>query len=464
MLKHSRDGLSKNWSVERSLKPFYRGGKVALMGGSGEIAESSESPDGPVRRLACMNSGNLSILPASYEPPFDELLEELDEGDDEILSFTPNPVKENEVVVAMKSNLLIHWDYVAKKKLRSIRGHVMPVLALDYDGTGTLVSSGSADRSVRVWDIPRGHCTHVFREHTDIVTLVRFHPDPKKLWLVSAADDCTVCIFDLYSKQVKYRFTEHVGPVTAVSFMHDAAFLVSAGRDKVLNFYSLASGQHEKTVAVMDELSSVEVLNSEHSRSVLGGEAGSKKGSKGGEDVAFVTAGRKGVLHVYRVSVDKKGKFQGCASYRTVEPGPVANSERAGKDQDIGLQSVSSLVYSERDGRLFVVTVDSNFLVYTLGAEAPADPLQMPVVQLMGCNEEILALSMFPVSAVQSAVPEPKTENDEGLSGASRPEMRVAVAVNSPQVRLVSTADGFSFKPLNGHVDIVMSLAVSPDG
>ena len=62
---------------------------------------------------------------------------------------------------------------------------------------GTLIATGSADRTVRVWDVERGYCTHNFREHTDIVQSVYFHPDPNRLLLFSCSEDNTVRIFDL---------------------------------------------------------------------------------------------------------------------------------------------------------------------------------------------------------------------------------------------------------------------------
>ena len=46
------------------------------------------------------------------------------------------------------------------------QGHRAPVADLAVDGSGGLLASGSADRSVRVWDVDRGYCTHAFEGHT----------------------------------------------------------------------------------------------------------------------------------------------------------------------------------------------------------------------------------------------------------------------------------------------------------
>ena len=134
----------------------------------------------------------------------------------------------------------------------------MPVLDMAYDPSGTLIATGSADRTVRVWDIPRGHCTHVFREHSDLVNLVKFHPDGKKLLLYSASEDMTICVYSLRQKKCIHRFTDHVNPPTGLAFTESCRLVVSVGRDKVLNLYGAEDNSLVKTVAVMDELESVQ--------------------------------------------------------------------------------------------------------------------------------------------------------------------------------------------------------------
>ena len=51
-------------------------------------------------------------------------------------------------------------------KRHRAQGHRAPVADLAVDGSGGLLASGSADRSVRIWDVDRGYCTHAFEGHT----------------------------------------------------------------------------------------------------------------------------------------------------------------------------------------------------------------------------------------------------------------------------------------------------------
>jgi WD40 repeat protein len=62
-----------------------------------------------------------------------------------------------------------------------LQAHDAPVTVMALDPSGGLLATASADRSVLVWDVDGGFCTHAFRGHKGIVTSVEFHPDPRRL-------------------------------------------------------------------------------------------------------------------------------------------------------------------------------------------------------------------------------------------------------------------------------------------
>jgi WD40 repeat protein len=60
------------------------------------------------------------------------------------------------IVVATSRFLLHHYTYTSSSdndefvKIRTIKGHQMPILTMEYDSTGTLVATGSADKTIKV--------------------------------------------------------------------------------------------------------------------------------------------------------------------------------------------------------------------------------------------------------------------------------------------------------------------------
>jgi U3 small nucleolar RNA-associated protein 13 len=138
-----------------------------------------------------------------------------------------------ELVVATSKFTLRHWIWKEKKCTKNIKAHRMPILCMEYDPTGTLIATGSADRIVRVWNILKGYCTHSFTGHSDIVRTVMFHPHASQLHLFSTSDDSSIHCYDLKKQACIAIWKEHVALPTQLAISGDGQFLASAGRDKV---------------------------------------------------------------------------------------------------------------------------------------------------------------------------------------------------------------------------------------
>ena len=147
--------------------------------------------------------------------------------------FALNPTKPNEIAIAMKSGLLKLYDLFTHATVRVMRAHSMPILTIAYDPSGTLVATGSADKSIKVWDMEQGHCTHIFKDHSDVVQRVYFHPVRNDLRLFSSGDDNTVRIYDLHDSACVAAFKDHMSLPTALAVAENGHILVTGGRDKV---------------------------------------------------------------------------------------------------------------------------------------------------------------------------------------------------------------------------------------
>ena len=110
----------------------------------------------------------------------------------------------------------------------------MPVTAMATDTSGTLFATGSADTTVRVWDLHKGYCTHSFRDHSGVIRHVGFIGDVNNLRLVSCSEDLTCRIFDLIDSKCIGTIKEHLSLPTDFALSNDGYTLVTCGRDKVL--------------------------------------------------------------------------------------------------------------------------------------------------------------------------------------------------------------------------------------
>lgn len=263
-----------------------------------------------------------------------------------------------ELVTASMNQLLRHWQLETKECVRSIRAHDLPIQAMDYDPTGTLVATGSSDTTVRVFDIPRGYCTHVFRMHRGVVSTVKFHPDPRRLMVVSCSEDSTVCCWDLTQQTCVGQFTSHMSVPTSVTFFVDGNAMATAGRDKVISFYDLNSYTSVKTVAAFESLEGVVALTPELSAAVfahLNVAVPKPEKKTAPEQIAVLTCGEKGDLKVYRA------QLSGEVDVALVAEIPIIKYKSA-KTPVVLVQ----LHWLQRSNQLMFVTSDHNFLLYDL--------------------------------------------------------------------------------------------------
>mmetsp|Transcript_4736 Transcript_4736/g.7139 ORF Transcript_4736/g.7139 Transcript_4736/m.7139 type:complete len:769 (-) Transcript_4736:190-2496(-) len=122
--------------------------------------------------------------------------------------------------------------------IRTLKGHKNDVFSLCW-GSGELLLSGSADCSVRLWNVNGGICLGEYK-HSSIVTSVDFHPFSNDFFLTGCFDK-RLRIWNI-SKGAVVSYVELFDKITAAKFTPDGQLAIAGLMDSTLCFYNMKKG------------------------------------------------------------------------------------------------------------------------------------------------------------------------------------------------------------------------------
>ena len=349
-----------------------------------------------------------------------------------------------------------------------------PVLDACVDSTGTLLCTGSADRTARVWDIERGYCTHAFRgRHGGAVTATAFHPSAREARAFTAAEDGSVAMWTLTgganagdsgkkSKKgasadgcLKFIADAHVSAVTAIRTDAETNTLLTAGRDRVVRTYDLDTLTPRTTTAVHETIEDCVILR-EDTAIVRDGKI---KPPPGGRGVIFAVVGDGGRVRVWR---------EGAAKH-SLESGPLIAEKlkKGGADDEDQFEAAAATftkcALTAGGDRLIGVSGDARLLTYRVNAEATSLEIEHEIV---ANTDEVIGLAFVP-DTKEVSVDENKSEDDaDEERQLARAPRQMAVVTNSPTVRVFDPTTMSCVGSLVGHSAVVLSVdtALTSDG
>lgn len=130
------------------------------------------------------------------------------------------------------------WDAARETApLHVFSGHENAVQALAYAPASTLVASGGADRTVKLWNLSTLDLIRTYRGARDFISSIAISPDGK---LIAAASlDGSIRVWSTSSRSQRRRFLGHQGAVNQVAFAPDSSHLVSAGSDGTVRLWDM---------------------------------------------------------------------------------------------------------------------------------------------------------------------------------------------------------------------------------
>ncbi|KAA0199861.1 hypothetical protein HAZT_HAZT003310 [Hyalella azteca] len=348
---------------------------------------------------------------------------EMDEADG-VTSFKLSP-DGTKLIIATKTLLLKLYSWPDRTLIKQFRSyHRAHITCLDWDLSSTLVVSGSADQTARVWDTRRSCSTHSLRDTVGVFGCVTFHSNLQENPYVYAGVMTVLCAWKLSagSSELVHKFdSAHFMNITCIEVTRDGKHLVSCGLDRIVILWNAAPMEQVKVVMVGQAVGAAVVLPKTDET----------------EGVSVLLGGETGNLSIWRVDSGKE-------VLRTPKPlvEPIPGDER-------GSLCITGMMLCPALKSVVVSSYDNNILfVHT-------EHLKLWKM-FCGYNEQVLA-TIF----VTSLPAKKKKEKKEKCNVDGGDHSFLVVATNSSQLRLYRLSD-MSCRLLHGHTDGVMALAKHP--
>ncbi|KAJ5569850.1 uncharacterized protein N7459_009280 [Penicillium hispanicum] len=427
--------VKTTFEASRTLRPIYTGGSTAL-DASGRILLSCVGEDALIVDLE--TGDQLASL----------------EGDGEIItSLAITPSASHAIVCSRSMSMRIYalsaFDEVSQtidaELIRTLKPHTAPVVTTAIDHTSTLLATGAADGSIKIYDIRGGFVTHTFHDRGVISALCFFEvstsADAKSaskkkskrkssgdededmeddnagatdstvgFRLASGSEEGKVRVWDLHKKKSIASLDSHVSLVRSLSYSPTENALLSASRDKTVIVWDARTWKSRRIIPVLESVEAASFV---------------------GESGLCVIGGEHGKVRVFDCNRGSE----------------VTEEQEAGED----FESIVAIQYSPDLPFVLAVHADQTLRLHSLESLSGYKPgstlTPLTVVRrISGNDDEII---------------------DLGYVGPDR--SMLALATNTESIRVVSVSGGKEFfgadvALLEGHEDIIIAIDVDWSG
>jgi len=344
----------------------------------------------------------------------------------------------------------------AGKLVMILTGHEGSVHSAAYSPDGRLLVSGSADDTVRIWDMRTGdEAMAALRSGDGTVWTVAFSPNGKKL--VSGTDGGVVCVWNLVAAHVAVQqLRGHTGPVFSVSFAPDGHKIASGSQDATVRLWDSATNQ--QLVVLRDHSDVVRAIAfSPDGRSLISG--------SDDQTIRFWNAltgkQKKQSPHSHKSTINSvsflpDGGKIAAASGRDI----ILCSTRSDQESATVYSGSGSilLVGPSRDGQFLASAHGNSVCITTL----PRFRSRASSTTLEGHAASVRAVTFSPDGLYIASASDDRTIRVWRNSGKAE---ALPPPADSQTVQQETSSQNMSdTRELTGHTNGVWSVAVSPDG
>lgn len=129
--------------------------------------------------------------------------------------------------------------------LHVFEGHGRDVLTVAYEPTRGLIASGSADRTVRLWEVKSLSHIRTYPRAKNFITALAFSPDGGAVLIGTLSG--RISLYSTNNRRRKQRYRGHSGRVTSLKFIDGGREFVSASADGTVRLWNHRAGRARQT-------------------------------------------------------------------------------------------------------------------------------------------------------------------------------------------------------------------------
>jgi len=138
-------------------------------------------------------------------------------------------------------------DFNSGKMNAILNGHKDIVIDLAFGPTGSILISGSGDKTARIWDVHKNKALHVLKGHQAKVSAVTISTDGTLA--ATGSDDANVRLWNTRTGELIDTLKGHKAKISSVSFTPDGKYLLSGSNDTTIRLWDGKTGRFIKVLS-----------------------------------------------------------------------------------------------------------------------------------------------------------------------------------------------------------------------
>ncbi len=139
------------------------------------------------------------------------------------------------------------WEMATGEEIRTLEGHSSPINTLVLSGDGRTLASGASDSSIKLWEMATGEEIRTLEGHSSSINALVMSPDGRQL--ISGAADNSVRIWDVATGQTLQTLAGHTSSINALEISPDGQMVMSASADKTIRVWNRSTGRLVHTLS-----------------------------------------------------------------------------------------------------------------------------------------------------------------------------------------------------------------------